>query len=141
MKTRLILMTGSLLGLVLAGCENSTHTQREAGAGAAAGAVIGGIIGSQSGDAAEGAAVGAAAGGAIGAAHGSSKDTHAYSRDSDTYTAEDYRDLLTPEEVDILQARARAAGRDDERLTDFLTAQERENLRRRDRLQNHEIGN
>lgn len=138
MNTRMLVSIGVILAAAFAGCENPTHTQRDAATGAAAGAVIGGIIGNNSGDTASGAAIGAAAGGALGAAHGSGKD--ARERRREEYREEDYRDLLTDEEVDILQARARASGQSSYRLTDFLTAREKENLRRRDEVQNREIG-
>jgi hypothetical protein len=136
-----------VFALTLAACENASRsrTTRDAAIGAAAGAVIGGVIGHNSGDeAAEGAAIGAAVGaaaGAAGAAHG-----HARARDErrdyerGSYSDDDYRELLTDEEVDILRARARASGRDDYELTDFLTNQEKENLRRRDALRDSEIG-
>jgi Spy/CpxP family protein refolding chaperone len=143
MNTKTIVSTGMLASaLWLAGCENATHTQREAAIGATAGAVIGGIVGNQSGDTAEGAAIGAAAGGAIGAAHGSGRDARERTprEEAIEYSDEDYRELLTAEEVDVLRARAEAAGRRDARLTDFLTAEEKENLRRRDRLENRPIG-
>jgi phage tail tape-measure protein len=138
MNTKWIAITGAVFSATFVGCENSTHTQRDAVTGAAAGAVIGGIIGNNSGDTATGAAIGAAAGGALGAAHGSSKDTREQ-RDTD-YSESDYHDLLTNDEVEVLEARARASGDSDSRLTDYLTAEEKENLRRRDRLQDREIG-
>jgi hypothetical protein len=46
---------------------------------------------------------------------------------------------MTPDEVEILRARARASGRSSYELTDFLTSEERENLRRRE-ARRREIG-
>ena len=121
---------------MLTGCENasSSRTTRDAAIGATAGAVIGGVIGHNSGDeAAEGAAIGAAVGAAAGAVHGRSRERDRERNDEPIrYSDRDYRELLTDEEVDILQARARASNRDDYALTDFLTEREKENLRRRD---------
>lgn len=48
--------------------------------------------------------------------------------DADDY----YLSLMTPEEIDILRARASESGRTSYQLTDFLTPAERDNLRRRD---------
>lgn len=121
-----------LLGAGFVGCENASRsrTTRDAALGATAGAVIGGVIGHNSGDeAAEGAAIGAAVGAVAGAAHGRSKERDRdVRRDDDEY----YRSLLTAEEVDILRERARTSDRQNYELTDFLTSQEKSNLRRRD---------
>ncbi|MGH8021412.1 MAG: hypothetical protein ACREIA_24650, partial [Opitutaceae bacterium] len=56
-------------------------------------------------------------------------DDRRYRRD---YSDRDYMRLLTSKERAILRARAEDAGRDDDDLTDFLTSEEKENLRRRD---------
>lgn len=139
MNTKYHILAGLALVLTAAGCENASRTERDAARGAAAGAVIGGIIGHQSDDTAEGAAIGAVVGGAAGALHGQAKERRERRLADDRYTDADYRDLLTDDEVDILRARARASGVDDYELTDFLTAREKENLRRRDRTR-REIG-
>lgn len=133
MKTITALLT---LGCAFAvGCSSTgPNTQRGAAGGAAAGAIIGGIIGHQSGETAAGAAIGAAAGGLAGGAMGRQQDrvagsTGTYeSRDSYGYTDNDYLALLTPSEVDTLRARAQGRSGD---LADYLTDQERANLRAR----------
>jgi uncharacterized protein YcfJ len=125
-----------LAGCVLAaGCSSTgPNTQRGAAAGAATGAIIGGIIGHQSGETAAGAAIGAAAGGLAGGAVGRQQDRVASStgsyetRDSYGYTDNDYLAMLTPSEVDTLRARAQGRSGD---LADYLTDQERANLRAR----------
>lgn len=126
-----------------AGCESGpTHTQRGAAQGAAAGAVLGGVVGHQSGEMEEGAAIGAAVGGAAGAASGSRHDRDERARDNQSFSDDYYRSLLTDEEVETLQARARESGRRDYDIVDFLTAEEKENLRRRaDNVSEREIGN
>src|SRR3954471_1633441 len=108
--------------------ETSSNTQRGAAGGAAAGALIGGIIGHQSGETGAGAAIGAAAGAAAGGAYGHSKDTKADSttRDSSGYTRNDYYNLMTPQERDVLKARA--GGRTDVDTVAYLTDEERANL-------------
>jgi hypothetical protein len=121
---------------LLAGCHSASRTEKSAAIGAATGAVIGGVIGNQSGDPRTGAAIGAAAGAVAGGAYGHSQDRRALSaNDTDDY----YMSLMTPDEIDILRSRARASGRTSYQLTDFLTADERANLRRRDR-ERTEIG-
>ena len=142
----LTVAVGALAGVVfagaLAGCQTDRpNTAREAAIGAAAGAVIGGVIGNQSGEAGNGAAIGAAVGGVAGAAHGSGRDREVRERENDRNSSDFYRELLTDNEVATLEARARHSGRENYRLTDFLTEQEKENLRRRhDRLENRPIG-
>jgi hypothetical protein len=135
MKTILtpLLLAGAL---VSAGCSSTgPNTQRGAAAGAATGAIIGGIIGHQSGETGAGAAIGAAAGGLAGGAMGRNQDRVVSSnsgsydtRDSYGYTDTDYLAMLTPAEVDTLRARAQGRSGD---LSDFLTDQERSNLRAR----------
>jgi len=133
MKTITSILT---LGCVfLAGCSSTgPNTQRGAAAGAATGAIIGGIIGHQSGETGTGAAIGAAAGALGGAALGRQQDRVASSsgaydvRDSYGYTDADYMSLLTTAEYETL--RARASGRESN-LADYLTDQERANLRYR----------
>lgn len=112
------------------------NTTRGAAVGAATGAIIGGVIGHQSGETAAGAAIGAAAGGVAGGAYGHRQDqangtTTTTTTTSRYYSAEDYQALLTPDEVAILQQRARASGRVNYQLTDFLTEEEKANLRAR----------
>lgn len=121
--------------VLLAGCESTgPNTQRGAGMGAAAGAVIGGIIGHQSGETTNGALLGAAAGGLAGGAMGRQQDrvagsTSSYdARDSYGYTDNDYLSLLTQSEADTLRARSNGRGGN---LADYLTAEERANLRAR----------
>ena len=61
--------------------------------------------------------------------------------DSGGYSSSEnyYMSLMRPDEVDILRARARASGRSNYELTDFLTEEEKANLRRRD-ASRQEIG-
>jgi hypothetical protein len=133
MKTITSILTLSCVFLI--GCGSTgPNTQRGAAGGAATGAVLGGIIGHQSGSTGRGAVLGAAAGGIAGAAMGGQQDRVAHStgayetRDSYGYSEADYLGLITPAEVDTL--RARAQGRSGN-LADFLTDQERANLRAR----------
>lgn len=128
-----ILLLG-ILAASLAGCESArdTRTSRDVAIGATAGAVIGGVIGHNSGDeAGAGAAIGAVVGGVAGAAHANARERERQ-RDDRPRTADYYRSLLTDHEVDILRDRARASGRRNYELTDFLTGDEKDNLRRRD---------
>lgn len=136
MKTHVSLL---LLAAALAsGCSSSSRTERSAALGAATGAVIGGVIGHQSGEAGAGAAIGAAVGGTAGGIYGNRQDRALGSNSA--FEEEDYfMSLMRPDEVDILRSRARASGRSDYRLTDFLTEEERQNLRRRDSARS-EIG-
>ena len=140
MKTAaVILASGALL---FASCAApGTHEREGTELGAVAGAVIGGIIGHQSGETAAGAAIGAAAGGALGAAVGAEKDraeNRRYERgavraqpakDQYGYTIDDYYNLMTDDEMDILQARAQT--RPEVSMGVLLTDQEKANLRRR----------
>ena len=147
MKTFITLLAVGSLGL-FSGCASSSdrdyndynteNTRRGAGAGAIAGAVIGGLIGHQSGETAAGAAIGAAAGGIAGGAYGKHKDDvngrvtgadYGTSRDSYGYTGNDYITLLTASEMNIL--RSRAQGASTVVLADYLTEQEKANLRAR----------
>ncbi len=57
----------AILILFIAGCANSTGTQKGAAVGALGGAALGGIIGHQSGHGWEGAGIGALGGAAAGA--------------------------------------------------------------------------
>ncbi|HEU5080249.1 MAG TPA: YMGG-like glycine zipper-containing protein [Opitutaceae bacterium] len=137
MKTIPILSATVLSLSLLAGCHSASRTEKSAAVGAATGAVIGGVIGNQSGNPRTGAAIGAAAGAVAGGAYGNSQERRRglSANDTDDY----YMSLMTPDEIDILRARARASGRTSYQLTDFLTADERANLRRRDSERN-EIG-
>lgn len=128
-----LLLSGCVI--FAAGCSSTgPNTQRGAAAGAATGAIIGGIIGHQSGETTAGAAIGAAAGGLAGGAMGRQQDRVARSsgsyetRDAYGYSDSDYLALLTPTEVDTLRSRAQGRSGD---LADFLTDQERSNLRAR----------
>jgi uncharacterized protein YcfJ len=135
------LIVSATVLLSMAGCASDRpYTQRDAAIGAAAGAVIGGVIGHQSGEAGEGAALGAAAGAAVGAVAGDRADSEqnrrrdiGADRGRDYYTSDRYMSLMTSGEIDILRARARADRRSSDRLTDYLTEEEKANLRRRDR--------
>jgi uncharacterized protein YcfJ len=138
-----ILLLG-ILAVGLAGCESArdTRTTRDVAIGATAGAVIGGVIGHNSGDeAGAGAAIGAVVGGAAGAVHANARERER-ERDDRPRADDYYRSLLSAEEVDILRARARASGRRNYELTDFLTSDEKDNLRRRDAVRrgDDEIG-
>jgi uncharacterized protein YcfJ len=129
-----IIRSAFLLGAIglLVGCESTgPETQRGAAIGAATGAVIGGVIGHQSGETAAGAAIGAAAGGVAGGAYGKHKDdtNSRGSRDYYGYTPQDYYNMMTSDEREIL--RRRAEGRSYNDITDFLTEEERANLRAR----------
>lgn len=128
------LLSLALIAAGLAGCQsaNDSRIARDASIGAAAGAVIGGVIGHNSGDeAGTGAAIGAVVGGAAGAAHANARNQERQ-RDDRPRSDDHYRSLLTNHELDILRARARASNRRNYELTDFLTSEEKENLRRRD---------
>lgn len=140
MKSAYTLPLAALLTLLLGACataertiENNPNAARKAGIGAAAGAVIGGIIGHQSGNAAEGAAVGAAVGGVAGGVAGSQEDRRYRSgdtpRDRYGFSNGDYLALMTNEEMNILQSRAPSYSGTD--LANYLTDEERANLRRR----------
>jgi uncharacterized protein YcfJ len=140
MKTSHVLPLAAAALLALSACataersiEDNPNTARKAGIGAAAGAVIGGIIGHQSGNTAEGAAVGAAVGGVAGGAVGAQEDRRYRSgdtpRDRYGFTNGDYLSLMTQEEMRILQNRAPSYGGTD--LANYLTEEERSNLRRR----------
>lgn len=133
MKFSLIL-SSAILAAALTGCQSTTENQRRgAGVGAATGAVLGGIIGHQSGNALEGAAIGAAAGGAAGGVYGTRQDRQETSasvaRDTYGFTSTDYLSVMTPAEMDIL--RSRTTSRDTEALANYLTSEEKANLRRR----------
>jgi hypothetical protein len=147
MKILGITLSGAVLALTV-GCSSSPgpNTTRDAGIGAATGAVLGGVIGHQSGETANGAAVGAAVGGIAGGAYGANRDREEDRRavggtaadlpatgQSTPYgfSSSDYMKLMTQDEINILQARARSSGRTNYELTDFLTEEEKANLRRR----------
>jgi uncharacterized protein YcfJ len=136
MKT-IILISAAACVAATCGCSSNPgpNTTRGAAVGAATGAIIGGVIGHQSGETAAGAAIGAAAGGVAGGAYGHRQDRASGTTTTTTttrdYSAADYQALLTPDEVAILQERARASGRVNYQLTDFLTEQEKANLRAR----------
>ncbi len=136
--------------LLFAGCSApGTHERRGTEIGAVSGAILGGIIGHQSGETAAGAALGAAVGGTAGAAIGAAQDREEdrrYERgamraepktDEFGYTFQEYVDLMTDEEMEILQARADA--RPSVPLSNLLTDQEKANLRLRAEG-NREIG-
>ncbi len=136
MKTIFYLVALSL-GLCLGtGCRSHSRTQRGAAVGAATGAIVGGVIGNQSGNPRTGAAVGAAVGGLAGGSYANRQDRAVSSNES----ADHYLYLMTPEEIDILRARAQASGNSRYALTDYLTEQERINLRRRNSTEGREIG-
>ncbi|HYC71720.1 MAG TPA: glycine zipper domain-containing protein [Opitutaceae bacterium] len=140
MKTSHALPLAAAVVLALSACataertiEDNPNAARKAGIGAAAGAVIGGIIGHQSGNTTEGAAVGAAVGGIAGGAVGAREDrqyrTGDTPRDRYGFTSGDYLTLMTDQEMRILQSRApNTSGVD---LANYLTDEERANLRRR----------
>jgi len=136
--------------LLLSGCSApGTHERRGTEVGAVTGAIVGGIIGHQSGETAAGAALGAAVGGTAGAAMGAAKDRaedQRYERgairaeprtDEHGYSFQDYVDLMTDDEMEILQARADA--RPGVPLSNLLTEREKANLRLRS-VGNREIG-
>ena len=141
MKTCILLFVVLAILAVFPGCNSAgPNTQRGAAAGAATGALIGGIIGHQSGETGAGAALGAAAGGLAGGAYGNKKDNSGARRvgeDSYGYTSSDYLNLLTNDERDTL--RARAGDRSGNEQADYLTSQEKANLRARSAGQ-REIG-
>lgn len=139
-----------LVALLMAGCSApGTHERRGTEVGAVTGAILGGIIGHQSGETAAGAAVGAAVGGTAGAAIGAAKDREENERyekgairaeprtDEHGYSFQDYVDLMTDDEMEILQARADA--RPGVPLSNLLTDKEKANLRLRS-VGNREIG-
>lgn len=136
MKTTLCISILTLSLVWGGGCSSRRKTERAAAVGAATGAVVGGVIGNQSGNPRTGAVIGAAVGGIAGGAYGSQQDRPAASNDSSAY----YMALMTPEEIETLRARARSSGNTEYPLTDYLTAQERANLRRRDSAHRGEIG-
>jgi len=136
--------------LFFTGCAApGTHERRGTEFGAVSGAIMGGIIGHQSGETAAGAALGAAVGGTAGAAAGAAKDRQVERRyergairaeprvDEFDYTFQDYVDLMTDEEMEILQARADA--RPGLPLSQLLTDREKQNLRQRS-IRSQEIG-
>lgn len=143
MKTLISLL--ALGSVFMLGCSssqvdeyNTPTTRRGAATGAVAGAVIGGLIGHQSGETAAGAAIGAAVGGAAGGAYGHKQDQqqgrvygadYGTSKDQYGYTGGDYISLLTASEMNIL--RNRAQGASTVVLADYLTEQEKANLRAR----------
>jgi len=135
MKTILCASALAVSLCLATGCSSSRRTERSAAVGAATGAVIGGVIGNQSGNPRTGAAIGAAVGGVAGGAYGNSQDRRISANDSSDY----YLSLMTPDEVEVLRARARSSGSSQYDLTDYLTAQEKANLRRRDAA-HREIG-
>lgn len=136
---KILFVSSAAVSLVLAaGCSSASRTERSAAVGAATGAIVGGVIGNQSGNPRTGAAIGAAVGGVAGGAYGHNQERR-MSSGSSVSDEDYYMSLMTPDEVDVLRARARASGRSDYRLTDFLTAEERDNLRRRD-ASRREIG-
>ena len=142
MKTCMILFLALVLIALFPACSSTgPNTQRGAAGGAVAGAVIGGIIGHQSGETGAGAALGAAAGGLAGGAYGNRKDNASGARivgqDSYGYTADDYLNLLTANERDTLRSRAPSSS--GAQLADYLTSQEKANLRARANSQ-REIG-
>ena len=135
-KITLLLLPGVLALATFPGCNSGENTQKGAAGGAVAGALIGGIIGHQSGETGAGAALGAAAGGVAGGAYGKSKDNAVASsqgRDSYGYTSGDYLSLLTPGERDQLERRASGSNGS---LADFLSSEEKSNLRKRAKNQN-----
>lgn len=148
-KTITVLFT--IIALTFAtGCQSvGPNERRGAELGALAGAVIGAVIGNQSGEAGAGAAVGAAAGAAIGAAAGNKRDqeeSRRYERgtvsaqpakDQFGYTFEDYLNLMTNDEVEILQSRADL--RPEVPMATLLSDQEKTNLRKR-KVSQRQIG-
>lgn len=147
MKTFSLLL---VVSLYLAGCSApGTHERRGTEIGAVTGAIIGGIIGHQSGETAAGVALGAAVGGTAGAAAGASKDREEdrrYERgavraqpkvDEFGYSMSDYFELMTADEMEILQARSDA--RPEVAMGVLLKESEKANLRRR-AAGNREIG-
>jgi outer membrane protein with glycine zipper len=142
MKTNLLILTSIVSIGLTAGCHHHSRAEKAAAIGAASGAAVGAVLGNQSGNPQTGAVVGAAVGGVAGGAYGASRDRQAdgnHALGSNDSGDDYYLSLMTPDELDILRARARASGQSDYQLTDFLTAQERANLRRRDPSA-HQIG-
>jgi hypothetical protein len=114
------------------GCETTPQERRSAGVGAATGAIAGGVIGGDVRGAAIGAAIGGAAGGLY--ERGRRSDGGVAAERDAVVMSEgeiDYLALMTEEEIDILRRRAQASGRTNFQLTDFLTEEERANLRAR----------
>jgi hypothetical protein len=148
MKTFSLLL---VVSLYLVGCSApGTHERRGTEIGAVTGAIIGGIIGHQSGETAAGVALGAAVGGTAGAAAGAKKDREVSDRryergavsaqpkvDDFGYSISDYFEIMTVEEMEILQARSDA--RPEVPMGVLLTEQEKANLRLR-RAGSREIG-
>jgi len=148
-KTITVFLT--IIALAFAtGCQTTGPNERRgAELGALAGAVIGAVIGNQSGEAGAGAAVGAIAGAVAGAAVGNNRDqqdSRRYEqgtvsaqplRDQFGYTAEDYMNLMTNEEIEILQSRADL--RPEVPMATLLTDQEKTNLRKR-KVSQRQIG-
>lgn len=146
-----IITSSILLSALLwtAGCQNAGEHEREgAKAGALAGAVIGAVIGHQSGEAGAGAAIGAATGAVVGSSIGQQQDQEErrYERgtiraepvkDQYGYTLSDYLQIMTDQEMEILQARADA--RPEVPMGQLLTDREKANLRRR-QVADREIG-
>ncbi|MBN2742822.1 outer membrane protein OmpA-like peptidoglycan-associated protein [Breznakibacter xylanolyticus] len=78
MKTRRILLSAAVAtGMLLAGCQSMTRTQKGAIIGTGAGAAAGAIIGRAAGNTAMGAVIGGAVGGATGAIIGKKMDKQA----------------------------------------------------------------
>lgn len=78
MKTRRILLSATVAtGMLLAGCQSMTRTQKGAIIGTGAGAAAGAIIGRAAGNTAMGAVIGGAVGGATGAIIGKKMDKQA----------------------------------------------------------------
>lgn len=134
----------------MVGCSApGTQERRGTEVGAVTGAIIGGIIGHQSGETAAGVALGAAVGGAAGAAVGAAKDRerdHRYERgvvhaqpkvDEFGYSISDYFEIMTADEMEILQARSDA--RPEVSMGVLLTDKEKANLRNRS-VTSREIG-
>ncbi len=139
-----------IVSLYLVGCSvPGTHKRRGTEIGAVTGAIIGGIIGHQSGETAAGVALGAAVVGTAGAAASAAKDREEdrrYERgavhaqpavDEFGYSMSDYFELMTVEEMEILQARADA--RPEVPMGVLLKESEKANLRLR-AAGNREIG-
>lgn len=139
-----------IVTLYLAGCSApGSHERRGTELGAVTGAIIGGIIGHQSGETGAGVALGAVVGGTAGAAAGASKDRkedRRYERgavqaqpavDEFGYSMSDYFELMTVDEMEILQARSDA--RPEVQMGVLLKESEKANLRLR-AAGNQEIG-
>lgn len=82
MKTKRIILSLTIAtGILLAGCQSMTRTQKGAVIGTAGGAAAGAIIGRATGNTAMGAVIGAAVGGATGAVIGRKMDKQAAEMD------------------------------------------------------------